>query len=96
MIILAIYGVVYNIKYKLSEKENNALKTENTSLKKDKETLTAELSAEREGVKKFNESQIQASNIIAQLRKEAANNKKDCDCYNLRVDDAFINILPKH
>ncbi len=42
----------------------------------------------------LDESNLEANKQIAELRKKAARPvKENCDCYNSRIDDVYLNIL---
>ena len=101
-VFLAILAAYFAFRYNLAQNEitalkneNNAIKSENKNLKDDVKHLQNAVEAQKEEVKKHNESQVQASRQIADLRKAAKNIKTSCNCYNLFIDDVFINKLPK-
>lgn len=101
-VFLAILAVYFAFRYNLAQNEikalkneNSAIKSENKSLKDDVKQLQNAVEVQKEEVKKHNESQIQASRQIADLRKAANKVKTSCNCYNMPIDDSIINLLPK-
>ena len=64
-------------------------------LKRDIKDIQNAVEVQKEEIEKYNDSQIQASRQIADLRAAANNIKKDCNCYNRSIDSSIIKLLPK-
>ena len=95
MLFLTILTSYFYFRYYLAQNEITALKNENSTLKSDIIKLENAVEVQKEEVKKYNDSQIQASRQIAELREAAKNIKKDCNCYNKPIDSSIIKLLPK-
>lgn len=82
--------------YKLSQSEIKTLVTENKALTNENKTLMLKNEVQKNEIIKFNESQNESQKTIKALRNKAKTAAKEtCSCYNMLIDDDFLNLLPK-
>ena len=82
--------------YKLSQSEIKTLVTENKALTNENKTLMIKNEVQKNEIIKFNESQNESQKTIKALRNKANTTAKEtCSCYNMPIDDVFLELLPK-